>query len=319
MPIRIKTAETADELDDVYRLRHQVFAAEEGYFSDRDDERVLDGTDERPGTVCLVALDAGVAVGTVRLTEPGPDGLPTDRWFDFAPYLPGGARAAAGSMLCVARSHRESPPVFIGLMGMAQNWLLARGYTHAVALMNPDIAHIVEWGGGLRVGATFRHEGLGLPAVPMVIPLSEVVEKIDELASRHQAPQLLQSFQREFVAAGELVVREGDPTDDTYVVVSGTAVAAKDGEGDRRVTLGPLGPGDVFGELAPLTGRARSADVVASTAMELMVVPRDALFGQLADPAVAVEMLVVVAERLHAENDVLRGILANAGMAELAD
>jgi predicted acylesterase/phospholipase RssA len=71
------------------------------------------------------------------------------------------------------------------------------------------------------------------------------------------------------VLAGEWLIREGDEADDLYVVLRGRlrVVAGADGR-----TLRVLGPGAAIGELALLTGSARSASVQAvrdSTLLQL--------------------------------------------------
>ena len=69
------------------------------------------------------------------------------------------------------------------------------------------------------------------------------------------------------VAAGEVVLRQGDPADAFYVIQAGRARVEK---GD--VKLATLGPGDFFGELGLLFGGVRMATVTADTAMELLVI-----------------------------------------------
>jgi CRP-like cAMP-binding protein len=67
---------------------------------------------------------------------------------------------------------------------------------------------------------------------------------------------------------GELVVAEGEPGVGFYVIVDGDAAVSVDGELVRA-----LGPGDSFGELSLVSGRPRSASVVAATDLELAAVP----------------------------------------------
>lgn len=67
---------------------------------------------------------------------------------------------------------------------------------------------------------------------------------------------------------GDVVVREGQPGDQAYVVESGTLEVHQAGQGRIR----DLHPGDVFGEMAPLTGQARSSTVIARTTCTLAVV-----------------------------------------------
>jgi MFS superfamily sulfate permease-like transporter len=63
-------------------------------------------------------------------------------------------------------------------------------------------------------------------------------------------------------AAGEYVFREGDPGDDLFVIAMGTA-SVRRAEGSRSHRLVTFGEGTVFGELALLDARPRSASVQA--------------------------------------------------------
>jgi hypothetical protein len=68
------------------------------------------------------------------------------------------------------------------------------------------------------------------------------------------------------VAAGDVVLRQGDPADRFYVIGSGTfdvTQAAPDGEASRH--LRTLGADAVFGERGLLAGSPRSATVTATT------------------------------------------------------
>jgi len=79
------------------------------------------------------------------------------------------------------------------------------------------------------------------------------------------------------MAAGAVVVREGDPADRFYLVA----------DGSLRVTAGPddahlrdLGPGDVFGEIGLLRRSARTATVTAVTPGHLLALDAEA-FAEL--------------------------------------
>ncbi len=68
-----------------------------------------------------------------------------------------------------------------------------------------------------------------------------------------------------FAVPRELIVRNGDRGDACYFIASGAAEVVFP---DRRI---PLGTGDLFGEMALLTGMTRQADVVAMTYCRLLV------------------------------------------------
>ena len=73
-----------------------------------------------------------------------------------------------------------------------------------------------------------------------------------------------------------VIVRQGDEAEAAYIIVSGTCEVYR-AAGEERVVLRRLGPNDVFGETAVLTGESRSASVVALEEVTLKIVTRDAL------------------------------------------
>ena len=105
------------------------------------------------------------------------------------------------------------------------------------------------------------------PASLDAIPLFDGVPK-DELVS------LLTSVRPEKVAAGQVVVREGDKGDSLYLIVQGSLRVSTKGQDGEEVALAALGAGDFFGEVALLTGRPRTATVAALTEAELLILDR---------------------------------------------
>lgn len=63
--------------------------------------------------------------------------------------------------------------------------------------------------------------------------------------------------------AGEVVIKQGERSDDVYVVLSG-AVEIVRSLGSSGGRLASLGAGEIFGEMAVLTGGARTATAVAA-------------------------------------------------------
>jgi CRP/FNR family transcriptional regulator, cyclic AMP receptor protein len=75
---------------------------------------------------------------------------------------------------------------------------------------------------------------------------------------------------RRSFAPGQVMFREGDPSNTCYVVRSGLARAVRDHADGRSITLAEFGPGDFFGELAMFDDERRSATVEAIDQLEVV-------------------------------------------------
>lgn len=97
---------------------------------------------------------------------------------------------------------------------------------------------------------------------------------------------------------GAAITRAGEAGDNAYFVLSGRLVAGRTaGEGEYH-SFSTMGAGDVFGEIAALTGSARTADVVAEETSTLLLVPADTLRQLMALPHFGPLVLGKMQERL---------------------
>src|SRR6266576_161029 len=80
-------------------------------------------------------------------------------------------------------------------------------------------------------------------------------------ATQHELARLEQRMEREEVAPGTVLVREGEPDDRFYVLLAGVLAVSQRDLGARSV----LRPGDYFGEVAPAMSVLRTATVSAMT------------------------------------------------------
>jgi CRP-like cAMP-binding protein len=95
-------------------------------------------------------------------------------------------------------------------------------------------------------------------------------------------------------ARGETVVSTGAPADSFYVVLSGEAKVL------GKPTARTLGTGDYFGEMAVLDGKPRSATVVATKELHVMLVPRRSFLQLVAEnPGVALTILTELGARVR--------------------
>jgi CRP-like cAMP-binding protein len=87
--------------------------------------------------------------------------------------------------------------------------------------------------------------------------------------------------------ADHSIVRQGEPGDAFYVVLTGQAKVTA-----GRRFLGRVLPGDHFGEIAVLDGGPRSATVTSETAMTLLILRREDFRKALRDdPDLAAHMM----------------------------
>jgi DHA3 family macrolide efflux protein-like MFS transporter len=97
---------------------------------------------------------------------------------------------------------------------------------------------------------------------------------------------------------GTTVVRQGDPGNSAYFVLDGRLVAGTPTDDGTYRALSSMTAGDFFGEIAALTGSARTANVVVDEAATLLEVPAETLRGLMAVPQLSELFLSKLTERL---------------------
>ena len=99
----------------------------------------------------------------------------------------------------------------------------------------------------------------------------------------------------------DVLTEQGGQGDDFFIIVNGTATVSRNG---FRVTQ--LGPGQFFGEMAPLDGGPRTATVVADTEMQLSVFSGRKFTQLLAShPTVSRKILTEMSTRIRKADDVV--------------
>lgn len=120
---------------------------------------------------------------------------------------------------------------------------------------------------------------------------------------------------------GEILFLETHRADAAYLVRTGAISLFLSSPDGRELVINEMQPGDVFGELAVLTGRSRSATAIARLTAEVVVIPRQVFLTALdAEPRLARRVLEVVAHRLASSSNresVLAFADAEARLAEL--
>jgi MFS family permease len=100
------------------------------------------------------------------------------------------------------------------------------------------------------------------------------------------------------VAAGEVVVRQGDVGDNFYVVASGRARVIRD---DQEIAV--HGPGAWFGEVALVHDQPRNATVVAGEPSQLLSIDRDTFLSVVSRNRSAHDEALRVAQQRRFDDD----------------
>jgi CRP/FNR family cyclic AMP-dependent transcriptional regulator len=105
-------------------------------------------------------------------------------------------------------------------------------------------------------------------------------------------------------AAGDQIFAKGDPGNSMMAVLNGRVMITAPSLDGRQVVLTVMRDGDVFGEIALLDGKERTADATAATECDLLMVPRRSLLQLLERrPDLSIELLIVLCERLRRTNE----------------
>lgn len=127
------------------------------------------------------------------------------------------------------------------------------------------------------------------------------LRQVDILAPLAEAAQdaLVEAAQVCFYSRGETIIKMSSAGDSMFIVHEGTiSVRIPDDSTAGRHEVAQLGPGGVFGEMALLTGEARTADVVALTDVTAIEISKEALQPLLRDhPEVTKVISARVTER----------------------
>lgn len=102
------------------------------------------------------------------------------------------------------------------------------------------------------------------------------------------------------LAAREVLFLKGDASDGLYAIRRGLIRIGTTDPLGQQLTMNLLGAGDVFGEIALLDGRSRTADAVALEGTDMLFLPRRDFIGLLeGEPAIALHLIELLCARLR--------------------
>ena len=108
---------------------------------------------------------------------------------------------------------------------------------------------------------------------------------------------------------GRVIFQKGDPGTSMMAVLSGRVRISAYSEDGREIILNMVDPGQLFGEIALLDGKERSADATAMGKTELLILDRrDFLPFLERNPKIAVRLIEVLCSRLRRTSEMVESI-----------
>ena len=101
-------------------------------------------------------------------------------------------------------------------------------------------------------------------------------------------------------ARDDILFQRGDPGDAFYIIVQGWVNAFVTSDEGSMIVLNQFGPGDIFGEMALLDNKPRSAGIMALAPLEVLTLNRAEFLAVLREhPSVALETLRGISRKLR--------------------
>jgi CRP/FNR family cyclic AMP-dependent transcriptional regulator len=130
-----------------------------------------------------------------------------------------------------------------------------------------------------------------------------------EVFTRSELDRLAARLIERRVADRQMIFGRGEPGSSMMAVVEGRVRISITSATGRELLLGIVEPGQIFGELALLDGRPRSADACAlGDCLLLSLDRREFLSVARQSPDTAIRLAEIVCARLRAANDQLEGV-----------
>ena len=132
-----------------------------------------------------------------------------------------------------------------------------------------------------------------------------------------RAVALIQAYlQEETLPANHVIFEDNEPGDCLYIVKSGRLQVSKTLANGQEHTLAELGPGEMFGEMAILEHKPRSARVSTCTPVHLWVMSRQTFEMLITEhPIVMVQLLKTISSRLRERSHELEQTVAELKVA----
>lgn len=294
--LKISIAKTPEQIDDVLKLRHQIFVAE-GKYAKTGSGRIVERFDAFPSTTNLIATQNNKLIGGMRLTLGSQKNIPSDKALAAEATLATEVQVIGCSMYCVKPDYRNTQ-VMMGLLLMASYLGLSHGVTHIIAPTDATVIKKLKQEGFRAVQNTVEVPYTSLNIEPLLLSIrQDLRDFFAKFAEQNQIESFIHSYECAFYDPGEYVIRAGEVGDCAFVLVDGELEVLHPGENPATDTIKT---GAVFGEMALLTDQRRSASILAKTQVRVMMLEKSVFLEHLsADPTMALQMLKSMSSRMQ--------------------
>jgi CRP-like cAMP-binding protein len=122
----------------------------------------------------------------------------------------------------------------------------------------------------------------------------------------HEVEELFSLATVEHFDTDDVIFHKGDPGDRLYAIVSGRVGIKTVSRDGKEIILNVLGPGEVFGEIAVLDGKERTAGAAAMKPTKLVRVGRTEFLPFLErHPKLCIRAIEVLCDRLRWTSDII--------------
>lgn len=151
-----------------------------------------------------------------------------------------------------------------------------------------------------------RMENEDLPKMASEEPASEITNEdavepepeveIDEaditvIDNESEAPSPSIGFPTRLFNAGDVIFNEGDPGDEAYLILNGRVKITRQHQ-QKRLVINQLGPDQIFGEMAIITGEPRTATAEAMEPTDVFIITENKLNENLSHNLAIVKNLI---------------------------
>ena len=288
MPIKLKVARTAEELDDVFRLRYDVYVSERNKFSEKratSDGRIVDHFDALPGVANIVAYEGDTAIASFRVNKDSAIGLAPEKYFDFTEARAGIAACSEGqasapcvvscSMLAIRKQWRHRRNVIFALFKTTAAVMHGWGATHVFGASSAETFSLYRRLGCKAIATEQWVESVGDKLIPLVGPFDKIFTwafgQSESKVKYFWLDNYCARFETLLLSPGEVLFSENDSADRVYSIERGGVALSRQGANGDAV-IAELGQGELFGELAIFDGEKRSMTATATMNTQVIAI-----------------------------------------------